>query len=518
MLWEKLKSDRKSIPVTAAAILSALIMLVLFPLAFNDAFFDINRHKVSLVISLIPPVGLFMLFAFIFRGQFSLRLRELKPAAFQLVLLCLFVLSCIVSCWRAGFESPVLTGSEGRYCGLWFMLCSCAACFMIALGTLRGRGIVFLVCLCAAAIAALGFANAMAIDPLRFYERIRPGQQKTFMSTIGHFDFFGTYLIMCYPIAGAVCIFAERGLFRAISFFLCVCIAFGSCAARTDSAFLGLHLACFALAALSGNDWKRLSRAAFLWSVCLAALPATRYALSFSSFGIDYTGLLLMLCQKNVPHVLSAGAFAAALICRFLALKQLPAPGQKKTLRIALIAFLTAASFLAAAMVIFSTVLRDVPIGSLSSVLRFDDEWGSLRGFVYTRTLRAFEDYPLPDKLFGRGMDLTLRVLTPYFDNPAMLVGGVFNDVHSQPLQMLLTCGLFGSITFTGFYLSMLVLMLRRAGDDPVLCAIAASMCAYAVVLLLNVTQPILIGTYFPICGLGLSRLIYLSKAGREQL
>ena len=104
-------------------------------------------------------------------------------------------------------------------------------------------------------------------------------------------------------------------------------------------------------------------------------------------------------------------------------------------------------------------------------------------------------------------MELTLRVLTPYFDDPTMLRGGVFNDPHCQPLQMLLTCGVLGMTTFVLFYVSMLVTLLRHAGRDPLICGTFASVFAYSIVMLINVTQPILIATYFSVCALGLSGL-----------
>ena len=146
-------------------------------------------------------------------------------------------------------------------------------------------------------------------------------------------------------------------------------------------------------------------------------------------------------------------------------------------------------------------------MGEAASLLRFDDSWGSLRGFAWIRSLRAFADASVAQKFFGAGMELTLRVLTPYFDDPSMLRYGVFNDPHCQPLQMLLTCGLLGMTAFVLFYAAMLATLLRHAGHDPLLCGSFASVFAYSVVMLINVTQPILIATYFSICALGLSAL-----------
>ena len=136
------------------------------------------------------------------------------------------------------------------------------------------------------------------------------------------------------------------------------------------------------------------------------------------------------------------------------------------------------------------------------------------RGFVYIRSLRAFADYPLSDKLFGKGLGRALTALTPYFDNPDAIAqaGGVFTDAHCQILQFLLTCGLFGASAFLAFYVSMLYTCAKAMGDDPILCGCFAALAGYLIVIAINVAQPILLSTYFPLCGLAVSRMRRLKK------
>ena len=101
----------------------------------------------------------------------------------------------------------------------------------------------------------------------------------------------------------------------------------------------------------------------------------------------------------------------------------------------------------------------------------------------------------------------TLAALKPYFDNPAMLSDGVYNDAHCQPLQFLLNCGLLGAAAFVTFYLVTIVTVFRHMGHDPLLMGLFASLAAYLLIMLLNVTQPILIATYMSLCALALARI-----------
>jgi len=57
----------------------------------------------------------------------------------------------------------------------------------------------------------------------------------------------------------------------------------------------------------------------------------------------------------------------------------------------------------------------------------------------------------------------------------------------------------------------LIALLFRRAGDDPLLCGALAALCGYLVTMLFNVTQPILISTYFSVAALAVARVRHLS-------
>lgn len=486
------------------ALACAAFMLCVLPLLFHDAFFDINRFKVEAVCRVVPLLTILMALAIWPACKEDKHVPH--PGRTSRLLMLLFLSSCVIACARTGFEPATLDGSEGRWCGLIFMLCCGAAFFVMSRGG-SCRRLIIPVVLCASAVSLLGFMNAMGLDPLGFYARIKQGQETMFMSTIGHFDFFGTYLVMMFPLAGGQLVFSEKKGLRAFGGLCAGVIALGAMASRTDSALAGLHMACFALLAISGGSLARMARALLLWAMVCLMLPAACVLLSYSAFQPEINGLPRLVFDLHVGEWLCVLLLALAVVCLRLARCGRKAPGRRKTAAVLFSCFGLAVLLLLGTMAYFSVVDTQTDLGEAASLLRFDDSWGSLRGFAWIRSLRAFADAGLAQKLFGAGMELTLRVLTPYFDDPSMLRAGVFNDPHCQPLQMLLTCGLLGMTAFVLFYASMLVTLLRHAKCDPLLCGAFASIFAYSVVLLINVTQPILIATYFSVCALGLSAL-----------
>ena len=501
---------------TWIAAFCTVFMLCIIPLYFDDAFFNINRCKVELVRTFMPVICVAMLAA---SGINWLRKKErYQPPYAPDGAMALFLLACIVSCAYAGFSENVMEGTQGRSLGLWLVLCCCGAYYVIGLGKLNGRVLTVLILICAGACAFLGILNGAGIDPLGFYKGIKKGQEETFLSTIGHFDFFGTYLIVMFGLASGGYVFGKKAVARMAAAICAIILALGMAVSRTDSALLGMNLVCLSIISQSGDDYVKMARAASLWSVCFAVLPVARAIAAASVYKPQFTGLPLLFCETHAASILTAVLLVFAMLFMMLYKKGYRVLGRKVLLKTVFALTALAVVILIAMMVWFTVVDKTADLGSMASFLRFDDMWGSVRGFVYKRSLRAFGDFSWKEKLFGRGLGTTLTTLTPYFDNQTAIevAGGVFNDCHCQPLQILLTCGICGTLAFVAFYISMLTTILRRMKNDALLNGVFAALIGYIAIMMFNVVQPILVMTYFSVCGLGVSRIRYLAKVKKE--
>lgn len=501
--------------VSYVSTLCAFMMLCFVPVVFRNAFFDINRIKVYSVYVIVPLMLVLMLLSILV----SRKNDDIKLPA-KHILICygamaVFLSACLLSCVFSGFDPAVILGNKGRYCGFLFLFCCSSAFFLIACGGISARWLLPAIELTAGAVALLGVLNAMGIDPLGFYARIRKGQEKMFMSTIGHFDFFGTYLVMLFPLCGASFVFDRKPSRQWIGYTGTVLCLMATAASRTDSALLGVQMGCASLLALSGVSFVCLSKALVVWAMAFLALPVVGYLMLHGEFALVYSGPHALLCERNLAYLATVLLLAAAVACWILSKKQVAAPGRKRMTAIVLLSFLLLLLILLGAMVYFTLIDPDADLGAAATFLRFNDEWGSYRGFVYTRAMDAFGSYSLSEKLFGKGLDTTKQILEMYFDHPVIKIVGVFDDAHNQLLQLLLTGGLLTSASFAAFYAVMLCTLYRHAGKDPLVCGVAASVFSYLIVMLINVMQPILIVTYFSLCALALSRISYIEKRRR---
>ena len=491
------------------AFLCACVMLTALPLVFRDAFFDINRVKVELVRGVAPAMCLTSLLCCVAAKQ---RMPRCRDARGVLAALACFLAACLISAARQGFSPAVLEGSEGRCSGLLFLLSCGAASLAIALGCLRGQISAALACLAVVLVALLGVLNAFGVDPLRFYEGIKQGQENQFLSTIGNLDFFGGYVAMMCPLLAGQSICAGRKSAAAIYALGTIAAQAGVAASGSDGAFLALQLGFAALAALSGDDLARLSRTLLLWALSFAALPVMfRLLLARGQEGL-YTGLYLALRESGAAVCSCAVLAAAAVLCRRLYAKGVHAPGRQRMLAVLAVLLVLALIIGCAAIAYFTLVDPECELGALSAYLRFDDNWGTRRGFVYKRSVRALADYSPLDWLFGRGVDNARSILTPYFDDPAMLRYGVFNDAHCQPLQYLLTTGLFGALSLLALHALTLRACWRRAGDSALMTGVCAAFAAYTAVALVSAAQPILMVTYLSLAALAVSAMLHSAK------
>ena len=486
----------------------AALMLCVIPLYFDDAFFNINRCKVSLIRAVIPWLGVLMIGALLVSRLLKGKGRIEKPTAPD-ICMAVFLLACVISCSIQGFSEDVMEAPNGRSLGLWLMLCLCAAYFIIALGRMDGRFLTAGMLVCAALCAGLGVLNAAGIDPLGFYQNINRKLKITFFSTIGNADFFGTYLLMMFGMAASVMLFSKKRVFRLLAAGCSVLLVLGMLVSRTDSAAAGMLLVCLIVSVLACGNWMRMSCAALLWAVCFALIPAAQAILNKNQYHPQMDGLLSLLIKTHAVHVLPVCFVVAAAAFMWLGRRGVHAPSRKTAGCVMLVAMLIMIACFIGMVVWFTVMKPEADLGGLSTFLRFDDQWGNYRGFVYIRSIRAFADYSMLEKLFGKGLGQALTALTPYCDNPDAIqrAGGVFTDAHCQILQFLLTGGLVGASAFLAFYVSMLYSCAKAMREDPILCGCFAALAGYGIVIAVNVAQPILLSTYFPLCGLAVSRM-----------
>lgn len=396
-------------------------------------------------------------------------------------------------------------GISGRYNGLATLLACMAVYAAVRLGTGAGwRDTLERTMLAAgAAVTALAWLNYWKLDPLAVYYSLRAEDAHMFLSTVGNINFFGGYLCLCVPLA--LWRAAERpGRGRmALAALLCS----GLLIANSEAAWLGAGVCVLAILCsrrMTGPRAAVLCRvgalAALLW-LCsalyslwfpvlaplrnLSAVLGTVWGSAGTAAVLAAAGVLLSRCKRSVRplglvlSVLLAAAGAGALV----------------------------------AVNVFG-----VSPGGLDDLLRFDQTWGSNRGYVWYVLGLVYERLPLVQKLVGAGGDAVNALLNPHYTVYIQaLNGSTFDSAHNEYLQHLLCGGVLGLVCWLGF----LVCSVRRA----LRCApgLALAIAGYAVQAFFSISMPGVLPLVFVLAALAMPeqtearRLQMNDRAGRRR-
>ena len=158
-------------------------------------------------------------------------------------------------------------------------------------------------------------------------------------------------------------------------------------------------------------------------------------------------------------------------------------------------------------------VLYDVNIGgnaekysSLSKYLRFDDNWGTHRGYIWHLAVRIYQKFPIMHKLFGYGPD-TFGILTVkgYFDEMVGRFNEKYDSVHNEYLQYLITIGIVGTMAYISILVTSVVRIIRKGKENPVILSIAMAVICYAAQAIVNISVPIVAPVMFALMAMGLA-------------
>ena len=467
----------------AAGILAAGYLCAVFlglPLVFSDLYYNITETKLAFF---LISSGLYLLLTLFARIAFppdaDIQKTKSIPAA-ALALGALFVVS-VVGALFGRYPGEAFWGENNRYQGLLTLLCYALVLAALSFRELDLRWPERAFLLGASLVGLLGALNHFGIDPFGFYVRLREADQGRFLSTIGNADFYGSYLVLAFPVALGFFLRAKTAPARVLAAVALVCASFGALVAGSDCAALGLAVCGLLFPLFLFSDPQAMRRFALGWGVfflCAFAFGLLSMRLPSATYLSYFTGLV---SRAAVSLPLAACSLALWLL--------LGHAGEERLLRwkkpywIALVA---AAALAALALALLNTLLKDVPLGSLSRYLRLNGDWGTDRGRIWAFVMRFYRSLPPLQKLFGAGSGALFHAdaARPMFSDASL------DTAHNEYLQYLVTNGALGLISYLAALAFSLRAGVRRCAAEPVIRGLVVACVSYAVQAAVNIAQP----------------------------
>ena len=321
-----------------------------------------------------------------------------------------------------------------------------------------------------------------------------------FGSTLGNKNLISSFMCLFLPVAVMSFVLIEKRWMKILSG-IAICFAYGGLlCADSGSGILGLVVILAVMAIFSARSYTSLKRYLLALAILFAAGKLVRlfsYIMDDRCKGFESVNRFLLYSKKMyLPIIL----FAALFILMQVFEKKLAPRYPKKAVMITL-TVLTLGSILAAvgSIVYFSCINTEAELSeNLSRLLRFDENWGTHRGYYWIHGMEKYGDFSFLHKLFGNGPDTAYIVMEPFF--PDMVVKfdeGSTDCVHNEFLNYLITQGIMGLLSYLTLLTAVAVRALRRAKNNPFVLIFLSAVICYAVQSTVNLYQPITTPVFF---------------------
>lgn len=491
-----------------------IIILGLFPLVYNNYYFDILIFKyrfycfitVSYIIIMAATVIIFQL------KTPSFKIKDLitqSKFSFPEVSMVVFLAVAIISTLQSDYKYESLWGNEGRFTGCFLLLLYGTSILLICRTFKLKAWFIDLFLFTGILVCLFGITDYFKMDIMNFKKEIDPNQYNMFVSTIGNVNTYTSYVALITGIA-TVMFAKEKSLWRAAIYYIVMVISFFAIImGLSDNSYLALGtlfalLPLYLFKCLSGI--KRYIVILTTFSCVIYVMDIINRTMPDKILKME--GILTKLSGFNKLEFIVAGmVLLTALVYFYSYLRKSKNDKETHTWQRAWFAVLVTAA------IILIFVLCDANLfgnseryGGLGSYLVFNDDWGTHRGYNWRIGLENYGKLSFIHKLFGTGPD-TYGILT-YLNNyeeMAAQYNEIYDSAHNEYLQYFITMGPLSLISYLAFLISSGVHMIKMQKHNVSIMAILFAVISFAVQAFVNISVPIVAPIVFTLVAIGLA-------------
>lgn len=479
-----------------------LLMFTFFPIFLSNQYAHARNDKyfVFLVLSsvLVLSVG-FVSALYLSEDRRAGIRRECSAFTVPDAAMVLFFLFAVVSTVLSEHPLAALTGSAGRENGL-IIIFFYAAVYFIVTRFFRFKTYVIAAYLTVSSfVAALAALNFFYIDPFGLLEGYSDEVVADFGSTIGNKNTIAAFCCLFLPVAVMLFTLCSKRALKILSGISILCAYWGLLCSNSSSAYLGLIAIILVMAVFAARSFETLRQytlALFILFSSGKLLWLFALLMQNNSKGFEpIPDVLIYSKWMFIPILLTLAVFILMTALKKSAESHYP----RKAIKAALIA-LGALIFcgLAGSFVYFSVIDTETNLGIFEKTLRFNERWGTHRGFMWIYGLKEYMRFDAVHKIFGSGPDTFYYVFQPYFGELLSKYGDSSTDcIHNEYLNYLITQGILGLLSYLTLLFSVGVRAVKKSYTAPLTLVFISAVICYAAQAVVNLYLPITTPTLF---------------------
>ena len=404
-----------------------------------------------------------------------------------------FIFFGIVTTIFSPYPRDSLTGYGGRYNGLLFYALCAAVYFIVSRGFDFEKYILYVIIAVSSAMFLMAALQKLGFDVLGFHAGLSAGSKKAFLSTIGNINFFSSFVVLLMPVSVCLYILSKSLIEKIIFCFAAALAFFGLISSGSDSGIIGaavLFTAAFFFFSKNIQSLKNFTEIVILFFLSHKIMYALS-AIFKNSQGLD--GISGRLAAADATYIIIFALFILRIIPEFIntekSLKQIQ-------ITVAILLGLSAAGLISC-VIYYSVYDIKTDLGFLTQFLRFNEKWGSGRGYAWIHAFRAYGKYNIFQKFFGYGYDMFRAVLRDTLNITSTNSPHSFDSVHNEPLQHLVSAGFLGIAAYLTFVTGGIVRSIKNATKNPLTIIFALSILCYTAQGFVNIGRTMVTPLFF---------------------
>lgn len=455
-----------------------ILLLTVFPLCFWDYYYDIADTKFIV----FTGMTLGTLIAFILcRGKYIIN----SPVKWILIWCMANILSFLIS----DYKKTALLGTSGRDYGLITVFCITVMFIIIVSARPDKEKFINIFIISSVIVSILAVINSYGMDFIGFYKGVRPDLRMYYQTTLGHVDICSSFFSMALPMAVVMAVEEKRREKKVLYMLSTFTIFAGMFGGGCDSGYINMAVIVIA-AIVYFKDYKSIAVFSFMCIVMIWIAKVMMVINHIVESSREMDSISVILTDTRASVLLSICILSVILICLYRIRK---GADKCRILRLTLLSvILIVAAVFMDAFIYFTFIDTESDIGSMANLLRFNDEWGSCRGYVWRVTAERYINLPWYNILFGTGPDTLECMLTPvYGDEMFRRFDALYDNAHNEYLQYLFTTGITGFISYAGVvFVSVKSGIRNLKADENTAPFLIAAVC-YLVQAAVNINQVI---------------------------
>lgn len=521
--------DTSNICKRIVAFLYIMAVFCVYPLILDNAYFNITVTKavffqditkwfaLGFVVGMIAD---FVIHSYLKHKNNAPEKEKIQYPFVPVIWMGIFMLANVVAWYMAGNTDAARYGDEARYMGMDMYLLIGVMFLCLAYRIKVSVLSVWALAITTIYIHFVGIIQHLELDRffwtgestgafqfLHLRERLNAIQADLYMSTLGNINVFSSYVVMTTAFFMAVLLFTEKRYLKIISGVVVFMGGSSVMAANSDSGFMGIALVTYVLFLISIYR-ERIKQ--FLQSLLLMAGGYFTIVLLNHLIPQPYfrhMGIAAMLNKIYLPIAALIILGAILFLVYYLSDKHRDVLDKwnknKKMIVIGILATTAVAGIL---FVIIGSVMH-------LGIFNFNDEWGSFRGFVWSRAWEIYLDAPVLNKLFGYGNESFGTLMEArFYEESLEITEQIYDNAHCEPLQYLITLGALGLVSYIGLFVSSVIYILRYGRNNEMIYGFFAGILGYFIQSLVSLNQPITTPFYFVMMALGVGYASYLRR------